>query len=143
MISSRTVIFTLWKYKKKYGIRIRPRSSLSHHRGWIDGAMTRLCADDDAMVRQCDGDGAMVHVRYGDEAMLYISHHRIKSSDHRHYRLFCSCAVWIKWRQDYIVVFSCYDLSITNQKSCMLVLNALYFNQCLLDFKINATRTES
>ena len=39
------------------------------------------------------------------------------------YQLFCTCAIWKKWQQNYIVVFSCYDLSITNKASCILELN--------------------
>ena len=47
---------------ESYGIRIGPRSSLSHHRTievWVDGAMT--------MARWCDS--AMTMVRWRDNAM--------------------------------------------------------------------------
>ena len=86
-------------------------SSLSHHRDYaIDAMMAMTCW------RWCDYDEAMI------DCTINIPYRIIAPS---RYRLFCTCAVWRKWRQDYIVVFSCYDLSIANHISCMLVLNAM------------------
>ena len=74
--------------------------------------------DDVTMVRWRWHDYATVRWRRcnGDEAMLYRA---ISLSTFLHMRCFI-----IKWRQDYFVFFSCYDLSITNQACCMPVLNA-------------------
>ena len=98
----------------------------SQNRVWVDVVMTRWY---NSAWRWCDVDCAMVWRAMGNEAMFYrsiviaSSHHRYRVVAPSRYRLFCTCAVWRKWRQDYIVVFSCYELSITNQTSCMLVLN--------------------
>ena len=89
--------------------------SIAAHRGY----------DDDAMVRQCDGYDTITMVRWRwTHAFLHHRYHVIAPS---RYRLFCTCAIGRIWQQDNIAVFSCNDLSITNQVFCMLVLNALYF----------------
>ena len=73
-------MFACVHFTHLYGIWIWPRSTLSYHRVWVDGAMSRWW-DDDAMVRwrtmvrQCDGDGAMTRWRWcgGSMAMKRCS----------------------------------------------------------------------
>ena len=90
----------------------------SHHRVWVDGAMTRWCDDDGAIVRWRwrwrDGTtvrwiyDTMTTMRYnyGNEAMLYraigiaSSTIIIASSHHRTIGLFCTCAVSKKMASD-------------------------------------------
>ena len=92
---------------------------------WRDGAMTKTRWDDSAMAMM-KYTITMVQWYDGDEAILYCTiviasflHHRFISL-----RTFLHiCAIGRQWRQDYIVVFNCYDLSITDQTSCMLVWN--------------------
>ena len=121
-------------------VRWRRRDDTTERWRWCDGMMAMVWWDDD--------DGAMVWWRWSDA----LSHHLIPFSYHRYrvitpscYRL-CTCAVSRKYRQDNIVVFSCYDLYITNQTYCMLVLNAFYFlsfYQFVNEIIDNATRTDS
>ena len=102
----------------------------SHHRVWVDGAITRWCDVNDAMVRQCGGDGVMKRWHNDDGTMATTRCSIAPSlSCHRTITLsaFCTRAVWRKWQHDYFAVVSFYDLYTTNQASCMLVLNAMYF----------------
>ena len=81
----------------------------SHHRVWVDGAMTmaRWFDDDDAMVWQCDGDGAMTRLRWCDRIMTMkrcsiapsASHHRYRVIAPSRYRLFCVVSKKKKWPQ--------------------------------------------
>ena len=121
-----------WKFyhdllskESAYGHVIQNRTITPSTLGrWRDGAMTKTRWDDSAMamMQVTDNYGAMVWWRRS----YIILHHCYRiisaSSLHQSKNFFAHMRYW-KTRQDYIVVFNCYDLSITDQTSCMLVWN--------------------
>ena len=74
---------------------------------WSDDAMMQWWWRDGTTVRWrcCDDTMSMVRCYDVDEEMLYriiviaSSHHRYRVIAPSRYRLFCTCAVWRKWRQ--------------------------------------------